>query len=106
MAKAQQPTKRTKHIEVKHFVIQQWVEQDLLDFKQISTHDNSADAMTKATPRTLFYRHINHIMGKFIPSYAKHLAKERMKQLKKLTWHIKSFFVHSSLPEVMNKGGC
>ena len=106
MAQAKQPTKRTKHIEVKHFVLQQWVEQDLIDFKRISTHDNSADAMTKATPRTLFYRHMNHIMGKIIPSYAKHLQNERKKQLNKLTWHIKNLDVHSSLTEVMNTGGC
>jgi hypothetical protein len=105
MANAKQPTKRTKHIEVKHFVIQQWVEQDLLDFKRISTHDNSADAMTKATPRTLFYRHMNHIMGRLIPTYAKYLSKERTTQLNTLTWYIKSICVPSSY-DVRNKGGC
>jgi hypothetical protein len=105
MAQAKQPTKRTKHIEVKHFVIQEWVEKDLLDFKRISTHDNSADAMTKATPRTLFYRHMNHIMGRLIPTYALHLQQERKRQLNKVKWYIKTIFV-PSLANVRNTGGC
>ena len=49
MAKAGQPTKRTKHIDTRYFALQSWVERDLLSFKRISTTDNSADAMTKAT---------------------------------------------------------
>jgi len=30
MANAQQPTKRTRHIDIKHFALLDWVEQDLL----------------------------------------------------------------------------
>ena len=63
-------------IDIKHFALQQWVEKDLIDFRRIATHDNSADAMTKATPRTLFYRHMNHIMGKLVPAYATYLKPE------------------------------
>jgi dUTPase len=110
MAQAKQPTKRTKHIEVKHFVLQQWVEQDLIDFKRISTHDNSADAMTKATPRTLFYRHMNHIMGKLIPSYATHMQTDKKEQDATTTWHIKRVFVpqcdYKIITTLRNKGGC
>ena len=80
MAQAGKPTKRTKHIDIKHFAIQQWVEQDLINFQRIATSDNSADAMTKATPKTLFYRHMNHVMGKLVPHYATHLATERVNQ--------------------------
>ena len=69
MAQAGQPTKRTKHVDIKHFAIQSWVERDLLTMKRINTSDNSADAMTKATARTLFYCHTNHIMGKILPLY-------------------------------------
>ena len=77
MAQAGQPTKRTKHIDIKHFAIQSWVERDLLLFKRITTQDNSADAMTKATARNLFYRHNNHIMGKIIPQYVNFVSQSR-----------------------------
>ena len=75
MAQAGQPTRRTKHIDIKHFAIQQWVEQDLLTFKRINTADNPADSLTKSTPRTLFYRHNEHIMGKIIPKYVTYVRQ-------------------------------
>ena len=62
-------TKRTRHMETKHFAIQHWVDTDLLTLHRISTSDNESDAMTKNLPRTLFYRHIDYIMGKVIPYY-------------------------------------
>jgi hypothetical protein len=57
MANSQQPTKRTRHIYIKHFAILDWVEQDLLILHTISTHDNTADAMTKPLTKTLFHHH-------------------------------------------------
>jgi hypothetical protein len=48
MANAQQPTKRTRHIDIKHFALLDWVEQDLLILHDIPPPpDNAADAMTK-----------------------------------------------------------
>ena len=72
MAQAQQPTKRTRHIDIKHFVLQDWCEQDLILIKRINTTDNSSDILTKATARTTFYRHTEYIQGKVIPEYVKH----------------------------------
>jgi deoxyuridine 5'-triphosphate nucleotidohydrolase len=69
MANAQRPTKRTRHMDVKHFAIQQWVANDLLTMKRISTSDNYADVLTKATGRILFYRHMDYIMGYIRPQY-------------------------------------
>jgi hypothetical protein len=69
MANAQQPTKRTRHMDIKHFVLQDWVLRDLMTLARIDTSDNYSDVMTKATGRVLFYRHINYIMGKTKPSY-------------------------------------
>ena len=69
MANAQQPTKRTRHMNIKSFALQEWVEQDLILLRKIHTGDNYSDAMTKATARTLFYRHMDHIMGKITPEY-------------------------------------
>ena len=77
MAQAGQPTKRTKYVDIKHFALQDWVERDLLTMQRINTSDNSADAMTKATARTLFYRHNNYIMGKIIPGYVTHTTQSR-----------------------------
>ncbi len=67
---AQRPTKRTRHMDVKHFVIQQWIAQDLLTMRRISTNDNYADVLTKATGKTLFYRHMHFIQGYVKPEYA------------------------------------
>ena len=83
VAQAGQPTKSTKHVEIKHFALQDWVERDLLLLKSISTNDNSADAMTKATACKLFYCHNNHIMGKIIPSYVKYVTQSRFNALHK-----------------------
>ena len=69
MANAQQPTKRTRHMDIKTFALQQWVEKDLIRLRRINTADNYSDVLTKATGRTLFYRHMNYILGKIRPSY-------------------------------------
>ena len=71
MANAQQPTKRTRHMDIKTFALQDWCERDLLVLQKIHTQHNWADVMTKAQGRVLFHRHMNHIMGKCIPSYVK-----------------------------------
>jgi hypothetical protein len=69
MANAQQPTKCTRHIEIKHFALLDWVKQDMLILQAISTHDNAADAMTKTLTKQLFYRHYDTYMGLRIPDY-------------------------------------
>jgi hypothetical protein len=70
MANQQQPTKSTRHMELKQFAIQQWVERDLLYLKRISTDHNYADAMTKPLGRTKHHKHFDYIMGRLRPSYA------------------------------------
>ena len=69
MANAQKPTKCKRYMDLKHFGLQEWVQHDLLILHQINTADNYVDAMTKALGRTLFYRHVNFIMGKIVPQY-------------------------------------
>ena len=69
MANSGKPTKRTKHVDTRYFALQSWVEQDLVLLKSIPTSDNSADAMTKNTPRILFNRHTDYILGRTIPEY-------------------------------------
>lgn len=69
MANAKQPTRRTRHIDVKNFSIQDWVEEDLIILEQIATTNNSADHFTKPLARTLFYKHSDVIMGRIPPDY-------------------------------------
>ena len=70
MANAQQPTKRTRHMAIKTFALQEWCERDLLILRKIDTQHNWADALTKPQSRQLFHRHMNHIMGLLAPQYS------------------------------------
>ena len=76
MANAKQPTKRTRHMDIKHFKIQEWVEMYLLTMKRIDTSDNRSDVMTKALTPKLFYRHMDRVMGRFIPKYVESALRE------------------------------
>jgi hypothetical protein len=69
MANAQQPTKYMQHIDIKHFMLLDWVEQDMLILEHIQTNNNVADAMTKTLSKNLFYRHYDTYMGRRIPDY-------------------------------------
>ena len=71
MTNAQHATKRTRHIDLKYFVLQE-VQHHLMILHRINTgHNCYADAMPKAlATRTLFYRHMNFVMGRIVPAYA------------------------------------
>ena len=47
------------------------VNADLLILKRIGTNDNELYVMTKNVGRTLLCRHIDYLMGKVIPEYAR-----------------------------------
>ena len=64
MADAGQPTPRMCYIDIKHFALLNWVEEDLVKLQKISTSINSADNMTKSNTRILFHQHNNIIMKK------------------------------------------
>jgi hypothetical protein len=45
--------------------------------KQISTHDNCSDGMTKQTGKQLFYQHFDYIMmGRTTPNYVIGIEKQ------------------------------
>jgi hypothetical protein len=73
MGNAQQPTRRTRHIDLKKFALLDWVQHDLLIMKRISTSDNCSDGLTKQTAKQLFYRHFDYILGKCIPHYVTYI---------------------------------
>lgn len=86
MANAQRPTKHTRHIDIKQFAQQDWVMEDLIALKRIKTSDNCADVLTKATgTSTIFHRHMDLIMGKVIPEYAKHMVNNLTYSVSRLT---------------------
>jgi hypothetical protein len=70
MANAGQPTKRTRHMDIKFFALQDWVEHDLLVLERIDTSVNCSDALTKPNNRILFNRHLDRLMGRVAPSYS------------------------------------
>jgi hypothetical protein len=69
MANAQQPTRRTRHMDTKTFALQDWVEHDQLEVAQIGTVNNISDAFTKALGRIKFYEQTDVLMGRRIPPY-------------------------------------
>jgi hypothetical protein len=46
MANAQQPTRRTRHMDIKKFALLDWVEEDLMILQSIKTAENAANGMT------------------------------------------------------------
>lgn len=70
IANAQKPTPRTRHMDIRYFALSDWVEQDLMFLERIHTSINEADHFTKILERTLFYRHVDHIMGHIPPAYS------------------------------------
>ena len=88
MGNAQKPTKRTRHVDTKYFAIQDWIEEDILLLRKINTADNYSDALTKATARTLFHRHMDYILGKIRPEYTSPLHRVRFLKQKEPTFFI------------------
>ena len=82
MANAGQPTRRTRHMDIKYFGIQDWVEDDLVILEAIHTSNNSADHLTKALSRTAFYKHNDVTMGRIQPQYYKGELKPTYRSIK------------------------
>lgn len=69
MANAQQPTRRTRHMDIKKFALLDWVEQDIIILRAICTAENAADGLTKPLAKQLFYRHSDTLLGKRVRDY-------------------------------------
>ena len=81
MANAGKPTPRSRHIDVKYYAIQEWVERDLVILERIDTADNTADILTKPLSRILFYRHKDFLMGFVPPRYSPKYSEVARKYL-------------------------
>ena len=69
LANAQKPTKRTRHVAIKQFMIQDWVETDQILMSAIETQCNISDAFTKSLGRIKFYEQFDVLMGRRLPPY-------------------------------------
>jgi len=70
MDNAQKPTSCTCHIDIKYFLICEWVEQDLVLLDRIDTSINMSDHLTKALQPLLFHRHADFLLGHIPPMYS------------------------------------
>jgi hypothetical protein len=70
MANAQKPTTGTRHMDIRYFALSDWVEMDLMRLERVHTTINEADHLTKLLDRTLFYRHVDYMMGHIPPAYS------------------------------------
>jgi hypothetical protein len=67
MGNAQKPTSRTCHIDIKYFLICEWVEQDLVLLDRFDTLINMSDHLTKALQPLLFHCHADFLLGHIPP---------------------------------------
>jgi hypothetical protein len=70
MGNAQKPTPHTQHMDIKYFLLCDWVERDLMHLKQIDTKMNMADLFTKSLQRLMFHFHADYLLGHVPPKYS------------------------------------
>ncbi len=61
-------------MDIKYFLLCDWVERDLMHFKRVDTKINMADMFTKILSQLMFYRHADYLLGhvpaKYSPVYS------------------------------------
>jgi hypothetical protein len=65
MVNADQPTERSRHINIQYFAIQDWKKADHLLLTKIPGIINPSDALTKSVGWILHSRHVRCMMGHF-----------------------------------------
>jgi hypothetical protein len=102
LSNARQPTRRTRHVDMKHFVILQWTEEERITYSDVSTNDNFSDSLTKPTGRVKFYEHNDIMMGRRRPIYVK--ALNAFKLLLSSTYSSLEPFVYPWSPDPASVG--
>jgi hypothetical protein len=74
MANAAQPTKQSRHIDIREYALLDWVERDLITLEDIASGLNASDILTKQTGPLLFARHVDNLAGRVPPPYVGHPA--------------------------------
>ena len=70
MATVDQPTKCTRHMYNKLFVLQDWIKEEHISLEALRTQYNLGDQFTKALGRIKFYEQTDVIMGRRVPKYS------------------------------------
>jgi hypothetical protein len=99
MANAQQPTRRTRHVDIKKFALLDWMEQDLIILHPITTKENAADTLTKSLGKQLLYRHCDTIMGRRVPTWTQRSTTTCTKSTK-VAQPLSEFFEHGGGGEI------
>jgi len=63
MGNAQKPTTQMRHMDIKYFLLCDWLEWDLMHLERVDTKINMVDMFTKRLPRLLFYHHADYLLG-------------------------------------------
>ena len=105
MGNAQQPTRRTRHMDIKKFALIDWIEKELIFMKRVATKDNYSDQMTKALGRTLHYRHNDYTLGKHRPRYADSVVRFNKNESQKNTLSPKEQSTASLVDTLSSMGG-
>ena len=71
MANAEQPTRRTRHMDTKNFATQHWTKEEHVTLEPVATHGNASDHFSKALGRTKFYKQTDIVMGRREPKIQK-----------------------------------
>ncbi|KAL7521208.1 hypothetical protein ACHAWF_000287, partial [Thalassiosira exigua] len=66
----QNPTNRTRHINIRYFALCEWIERALLLLERLDTTQNILDHFTKQLNPVLFARHTDYVMGRIPPEYS------------------------------------
>jgi hypothetical protein len=63
MANAKRPTERSRHVDIQHFALQKWVQNNDVLLEHAHGTINPSDALTKALGWILHHRHCSRVMG-------------------------------------------
>jgi hypothetical protein len=65
MVNASRPTPRARHINIKHFTLQEWKAANEIALSHIPGVVNSAESLTNSLGSTLNHRHVRRLMGHY-----------------------------------------
>jgi hypothetical protein len=86
MTNTQQPTKCTRHVNMKEFVILQWTgKEKWITYENVPSALNPSESLSKPTGCTKFYEHRDILMGRRRPQYLAPISKHSRSSLTPLT---------------------
>jgi hypothetical protein len=75
MANARRPTKRSRHIDIQHFFLQEWVQNGYMVLKHVRGTINPPDALTKVVGWILHHQHCTRVKGMMVSPVSTNIAR-------------------------------